>query len=107
MSSQSTELLRRLAISDEDTLSKVLGGAFEPALLDPRAAALVGIAALMAMEAGEPSYGAAIAAAQAAGVEDDEILGVALGIEAAMGAVKSRAAVHLVRGMLGREADGT
>ena len=96
MPSEHAELLRRMAISDEPTLSRVLGGREDSEMLDQKTAALVRIAALIAMDAGEPSYGAAIDAAHLAGAEDEEILGVAAAIRPIVGAVKSDAAVPLL-----------
>ena len=86
------ELLRRLAISDEPTLSRVLGGSGASETLDQRTATLVRIAALIALDAGEPSYDAAIDAAHLAGAEDEEILCIADAIRPIVGAVKSDAA---------------
>lgn len=91
-----TELLRRMAISDARTLSRVLGGSDESETLDQRTAALVRIAALIALDAGEPSYDAAIDAAHLAGAEDEEILGVAAAIRSVVGAVISDAAVPML-----------
>jgi alkylhydroperoxidase/carboxymuconolactone decarboxylase family protein YurZ len=96
MSVEHAELLRRMAISDEGTLSRVLGGSCASDTLDERTAALVRIAALIALDAGEPSYDAAIDAAHLAGAEDEEILGVATAIGAIVGAVKVDAALPML-----------
>lgn len=97
MLSDHTELLRRMALSDEHTLSQVLGGRHDSDMLDEKTAALVRIAALIAMDAGEPSYGAAVEAAHLSGAEDDEILGVALALGPVIGAVISDAAIPVLR----------
>ena len=105
MPSEHAELLRRMAISDDPTLSRVLGGRDDSEMLDQKTAALVRIAALIAVEAGGPSYGAAIDAAHLAGAEDDEILGVAAAIRPIVGAVKSDAAVPLLHSDLESQRD--
>ena len=91
------ELLRRMAISDEPTLRRVLGASGASEMLDHRTAALVRIAALIASGASEASYDAAIEAAHLAGVEDVEILCIADAVRPIVGAVKSDAAVPLLR----------
>lgn len=97
MPSDHAELLRRMAISDEHTLSHVLGGLDASEMLDQKTAALVRIAALIAMDAGESSCDAAIDAAHLAGAEDEEILGVAAALGPVVGAVKVDAAIPKLR----------
>jgi len=99
------ELLRRMAISDERTLSEVLGGSDVSKTLDQRTAALVRIAALIALDAGESLYDAAIDAAHLAGAEDEDILGVAAAIRPLVGSVRSDAAVPMLPSDLGGERD--
>lgn len=105
MPTEHAELLRRMAISDERTLSRVLGSSDESDTLDQRTTTLVRIAALIASNAGESSYDAAIDAAHLAGAEDEEILGVATAIGPIIGAVKADAAVPTLRSGVKRQRD--
>jgi alkylhydroperoxidase/carboxymuconolactone decarboxylase family protein YurZ len=66
-------LLRRLSVGDEAAVDELMRGQVTSEL-DQRTTALVGIAALVALEADPPSYQAAIDKAHAAGVEGEEIL---------------------------------
>ena len=72
-------LLRRLAVSDDGTLGSIFDGELtdlEDSDLGDKARALVRLAALIAVDAGVPSYQWAVSVARAAGIRDDEVTGV-------------------------------
>ena len=76
------QVLRKLAIADEALLHRVLADAEHghppESPLDPRAHALVAVAALIAVDAAAPSYIWAVEAARSAGVSDEEVVGCLL-----------------------------
>lgn len=97
MTSPHLELLRRLTISDEEALNRVMSGSVEGSRLDERTGALIAIAALLATDAAEASYQSAVERARASGVEDDEILQVALALTPIIGLARTGVAVpHLL-----------
>jgi alkylhydroperoxidase/carboxymuconolactone decarboxylase family protein YurZ len=67
------EMLRRLTIGDETTVDRLMRGELSTTL-GAGTTALVGIAALVAIEAEATSYQVAVDNAHAAGVEDEEII---------------------------------
>ncbi len=88
MKREQEDLLRKLALNDEAALETVLGatlGCVEPQSLDPKAHALVRLAALIALEAPPASYQWCIATAQAAGATDDELIGVLVALAPVVG----------------------
>jgi alkylhydroperoxidase/carboxymuconolactone decarboxylase family protein YurZ len=105
MTTAYVDLLRRLTISDEQALSRVLSGRFGPLLLDEKTSALVGIAALLATDAAEPTYQSAVERAHACGVDDDEILEVALALVPIVGSARMGIAVPQLLTSLGYEVD--
>lgn len=105
MTSQHLELLRRFTISDEKALNRVMSGSVENVLLDERTSALIGIAALLATDAAETSYQSAVERARASGVDDDEILQVALALAPIIGLARMGIAVPHLLASLGYEAD--
>jgi alkylhydroperoxidase/carboxymuconolactone decarboxylase family protein YurZ len=76
------QVLRKLAIGDDALLHRVLADAEHchppESPLDPKAHALVAIAALIAVDAAAPSYIWAVEAARAAEVSDEEVVGCLL-----------------------------
>ena len=96
------ELLRRLAINDEHTLTQVMKGqAIEPPLLDDKTSTLVKLATLVAMEAGVSSYQWAIDSAHAAGAQDTEIIDVLLAVAPLVGVARVNAAAQALAPALG------
>ncbi|HEX6326214.1 MAG TPA: carboxymuconolactone decarboxylase family protein [Jiangellaceae bacterium] len=96
------ELLRRLAINDERTLTRVMDGqAIEPPLLDDKTSALVKVATLVALEAGISSYQWAIDAAHAANAQDTEIIDVLLAVAPIVGVARVNAAAQALAPALG------
>jgi hypothetical protein len=73
------DLLRRLALNDENALGDVMtrrAGADRPAALGARVDPLVRLGALLAVGAATPSLRDAVDTASAAGVTTNEIIGV-------------------------------
>lgn len=88
------DLLRRLSLHDERTVSRVLGAVpISAPTLDARTEALVRLAGLVASGAPTPSYRVAVERARAARVSDDEIVSVLVAIGPALGAARLVAAV--------------
>jgi 4-carboxymuconolactone decarboxylase len=86
------ELLRRLALNDENTVRSaisatwpLLGGV---AVLDAKTAALVRLAALLSVGAATVSCRASVDVARAAGATDEEIVGVLVAVGPAVGAAR-------------------
>jgi 4-carboxymuconolactone decarboxylase len=81
-----TEVLRRLAINDEQFAEEcVTGTRTDLVQLDPRTLALVRVAALVAVGGTAPSYGVEADAAVSAGATTAEIVGVLVGIVSVVG----------------------
>jgi 4-carboxymuconolactone decarboxylase len=85
------ELLRRLALSDEDTVQSAIGA--RPSLvagraLDEKTAALVRLAALLALGATTASCRVIVERARAAGATDEELAAVLLTVGPAVGAAR-------------------
>lgn len=81
-----TEVLRRLAINDEQFAEKcVTGVRVNSVELDPRTLALVRVAALVAVGGTAPSYGVETDAALSAGATTAEIVDVLVGIVSVVG----------------------
>ncbi len=81
------EKLRRLSIHDEPLIETLLGSRGEGTaeLLDDKTAGLVRIAALLAMDAGTPTYQWAVTEALGCGATPEEILGVLTTVAPAVG----------------------
>ena len=79
-----TEVLRLLAINDEQFAEHLVTGA-ESAKLDPKTLALVRVAALIAVGGAVPSYGAEADAAVSAGATVTEIVEVLLAVVSVVG----------------------
>jgi 4-carboxymuconolactone decarboxylase len=81
-----TEVLRRLAINDEQFAEEcVTGTRTDFVELDQRTLALVRVAALVAVGGTAPSYGVEVDAAVSAGATTTEIVGVLVGIVSVVG----------------------
>lgn len=104
MSSVHADLLRRFTISDERALNRAMSGEVQPPALDGRTSALVRIAALVATDAAESSFQAAVETAHAAGADDDEILEVAVALVPIVGFARMSVAVPQLLRALGYEA---
>jgi alkylhydroperoxidase/carboxymuconolactone decarboxylase family protein YurZ len=79
---QVERLLRRLSLHDERSVRVALA---DPELLDPRVQALVGLGALLAVDAATVSLRQRVELAQRAGATEEEIVGVLLAIAPAVG----------------------
>jgi 4-carboxymuconolactone decarboxylase len=81
-----TEVLRRLAINDEQFAEECsTGKRLDSVELDPRTLALVRIAALVAVGGAAPSYGVEADAALSAGATTGEIVQVLVSIVSVVG----------------------
>jgi len=81
-----TEVLRRLAINDENFAEECsTGKRVDSVELDPRTLALVRLAALVAVGGAAPSYGVETDAALSAGATTSEIVDVLVGIVSVVG----------------------
>jgi alkylhydroperoxidase/carboxymuconolactone decarboxylase family protein YurZ len=99
------DLLRRLALNDEDAAGRVLGssiGAGAPGL-DDRTRALVRLAGLVAVASTPASYEWAVSAAVAAGASDDEIVGVVAALAPIVGTARTSAAAAGIAASQGYE----
>jgi len=87
-------LLRRLALNDEDAAGRALGSPIDAGApgLDARTRALVRLAGLIAVASSAPSYEWAVSAAVAAGASDDEIVGVLAALAPIVGTARTSAA---------------
>lgn len=87
MRPQHLELLRRLALNDQDALATALDGFDQSgdALIDDRTKSLVRLAGLVALDCGTASLQAGVDHARSFGVDDDEILDVVMVIAPIVG----------------------
>ena len=82
------ERLRSMALSDDRFVASVLGmgrDTIEASGLDPKTHAMVRLAALMAVDAGQISYNASAELALASGASLDEIVGILIAVAPAIG----------------------
>jgi alkylhydroperoxidase/carboxymuconolactone decarboxylase family protein YurZ len=81
------ERFRRLSLNDEPLIEMLLGSRDDgaPPALEPKTAALVRIAGLLAMDAETPTYQWAVTEALGCGATPDEVLGVLITIAPAVG----------------------
>jgi 4-carboxymuconolactone decarboxylase len=80
--------LRSLALSDDHFVGSVLGmsqDTVEISRLEPKTHALVRLAALLAVDAGQSSYNASVDVALASGASLDEIVGILIAVAPAVG----------------------
>jgi alkylhydroperoxidase/carboxymuconolactone decarboxylase family protein YurZ len=83
------DVLRRLALSDERTMTHVMtGGVHEFHTLDSRTVALLRIAALVGVMPDVASYKSAMDKAHAAGVEDEDIFGAVMVVAPIVGSAR-------------------
>lgn len=86
------DILRKLAIRDEAYVEALLAREVEKdegSPLDPRTRALIGLAAMIAMDAAPPSYLAAAEAGLACGVTKDEMVGVLVAVTPTVGLARA------------------
>jgi 4-carboxymuconolactone decarboxylase len=96
------ELLRRLVLSDPETVRRVLSGqVIEPPLLDEKTSALVRLAALAAIGGSVSAYQAAMDDALASGAEDDEAIDVVLSLSPVVGFARVNTAARTLGTALG------
>jgi 4-carboxymuconolactone decarboxylase len=103
---QPEDLLRRLALNDEAAIASILSAGMADvhgSELSDRANAQVRLAALVALEAAPASYQWAVGVALAAGVTEDEIVGVVLSVAPVVGAARVHSAAAALVGALGYE----
>jgi len=98
------ERLRRLAINDDalttdDLRDSILG----QLSLEPKTLALARVAALVAMDASEPSFGSQIDAAISAGATASEIVDTLLGVITVVGVPRAVAAAPKIALALGHD----
>jgi 4-carboxymuconolactone decarboxylase len=106
MNTAQKELLRRLAINDENALARVMDGrAIDSPLLDDKTGALVKVATLVALEAGSSSYRWAVEAALASGAEDGEIVDVLLAVAPIVGVARTNSSAFELASALGYDID--
>ena len=82
------ERLRSLALSDDHFVGSVLGmtqDTVEVSRLEPKTHALVRLAALLAVDAGQSAYNASVDVALASGASLDEIVGILIAVAPAVG----------------------
>lgn len=94
MTLEQIQLLRRLALNDEEIVARAMAGDLDEfQSLDARAAALVRLAALVGIAPDESSYRWAVDRAMAAGVEDEEMFHALIVIAPVVGAAKTTSAL--------------
>jgi 4-carboxymuconolactone decarboxylase len=99
-----TERLRRLSINDSSTAAKTLSlDADESLTLDPKAVALVRLAALVAVHGAVASFGAYADAAFAAGASMTEIVDVLVAVTPVVGLPSTVAAAPRLALALGHD----
>jgi alkylhydroperoxidase/carboxymuconolactone decarboxylase family protein YurZ len=100
-----TDQLRRLAINDTAFAEDCLRGEVEFRELDPKALALVRLAALVAVGGDEPSFGAQTDAAVSAGASPAEIVEVLVAVVRVVGLPRAVAAAPNLAMALGYDID--
>jgi 4-carboxymuconolactone decarboxylase len=100
------DLLRRLALSDEDAASETLAiGGDGPPDLDPKTRALIQLAGLIAVSSASASYQSGVALAHAAGASDDEVVAVLMAVAPVVGTARVVAAAADMALSLGYDVD--
>jgi len=82
------ERLRSMALSDDRFVASVLGmgqDTVDASGLDPKTHAMVRLAALIAVDAGQIAYNASAELALASGASPDEIVGILIAVAPAIG----------------------
>ena len=101
-------LLRRLAVSDQGTIGSIFADeitGLDESQLGGKTHALVRLAALIATESAAPTYQWAVSVAHAAGVSDDEVVGVLLGVAPIVGIARVASAAPMLASALGYDLD--
>ena len=100
------DLLRRLALSDDDAVAATLtrGRADLPGV-DPKTQALVRLAGLIAVSSAPASFHWSVAAAVAAGASDEEIIAVLVSMAPIVGGARVVAAAPELARSLGYDVD--
>jgi 4-carboxymuconolactone decarboxylase len=101
-------LLRRLAVSDEDTIGSIFAGEvtdLDNSELGDKTHALVRLAALVATESAAPSYQWAVGVALAAGVSENEVTGVLMTVAPIVGLARVASAAPALASALGYDLD--
>ena len=96
------------AVSADGTLGSIFDGELtdlEASGLGDKARALVRLAALIAVDAGVPSYQWAVSVARAAGIRDDQVTGVLLSVAPVVGSARVASAAPGLASALGYELD--
>ncbi len=99
------DFLRRLALSDEAATSAALAPGAAAEGLDPKTRALVRLAGLIAMSSPPASYQWCVAAALAAGADDDEVVAVLANVAPVVGTARVVAAAADLALSLGYDVD--
>lgn len=99
------ERLRRLAFNDPGVLDELLGVTYDPPELDTKCLALVRLAALIAVDGPDPSFGEQADAALSAGATTNEIVAVLIGVSAVVGVPRVVSAAPKVALALGLDVD--
>jgi 4-carboxymuconolactone decarboxylase len=100
------DLLRRLALSDEDAVTTTLTmGGIGPPGLDPKTRALVRLAGLIALSSAPASYQWSVAVALAAGATDEEVVAVLVSMAPLVGTARVTAAAADLALSLGYDVD--
>ena len=105
---RSAVLLRRLALSDEVAIGSIFAGDvgdLDSRELGEKTGALVRLAALVATDSAAPSYQWVVNAALAAGVTEDELADVLMGIAPIVGVARVASAAPILAAALGYELD--
>lgn len=106
MTPDQLELLKRLALNDEQALASLMSGDLGNwAKRHTKTGALNRIAALIALDAIAPSYGSAVDAALAAGADDDDVIAVLIAIAPVVGTVRVSMAAPDLAFALGQDLD--
>lgn len=100
------DLLRRLALSDDGAVAATLArGPADVTGLDPKTQALVRLAGLIAVPSAPASFQWSVAAAIAAGADDDEVIAVLVSMAPIVGAARLVAAAPDLARSLGYDVD--
>jgi alkylhydroperoxidase/carboxymuconolactone decarboxylase family protein YurZ len=105
LKSEHRELVRRLTLSEEATLTDVMTGRVSRSdtLLDPRTRYLVRLAGLIALDAKTTSLHAATEGAFAAGARDEEIAEVLVAVAPIVGTSRVNSVIPRLRRALQRD----
>jgi 4-carboxymuconolactone decarboxylase len=108
MRAEHEDLLRRLALNEEDVLASLLGPGVadaEPGGLDAKTAALVRLAGLVALEPAPATFQWSVTNALAAGASDGEVVATLLALAPIVGTVRVSSAAPEVALAIGCDID--